>query len=1208
MKRFTMILALALLTVTPMLAERVTPEAARKVALTFFSNNGAKAIQLTDCSKDAGFPNLYIFNAEPGFVVMAADDCVQPILGYSFTNPFVTEGLPENISSWLQGYNDEIQSAIDHQVKASSKTAQQWKALLDGDPTTAKATMVVEPLIQTKWDQGSPYNNLCPSGYVTGCIATSMAQVMKYWNYPSHGIGSHSYMWNGEILSADFGGSTYYWENMTNTYGSNSTDLQKNAVATLIYHCGVSVDMNYGPNSGATPESVPVALINYFNYSSETHLLYRANYSDENEWISMLKAELDQNRPIWYRGTGSSGGHAFVCDGYNDADYFHFNWGWSGNCDDYYTINNLYPGPGGIGSGAYGIFNDGQAALFGLQPSIEGSAEAPVLTANLIQDTGVRDAQLNWNVVPAATAYQVYRNGVLIHTTDSETETSYLDIHIAYGTTTYYVRSVDTDGHLSWPSNYASVTIVFAAPTNLIAEQVDRSVQLSWNPCEGAESYNVYCNNCLIGNIVETSYNDIRTIAGNLDYFVRGVDSFGDESESSNHASLSVPFSTPIVENLEASTSEDAVALSWITPLWCYPNTPTATLTYGNGNYLGRALGYNNGVSRMYWGHRYPTSIISAYDNMYIYKVSFYANETGFFKVFIYQGTTSNHPLNLVMQQTVLVEAEGWVNIDMSSMPQIDASQDLWVFMYDPEARSFPGTYCSYSGSEGNYYSTNPTSSVYTSSGKAFLIKTFVSDGNYTYNLYQDGSIIAENINETSYNASLNENAANLFMVKTNYYGGETQASNKIGFAKGNASLPSFNMTANDKMTVTEGSKLTVSGTLSNENTANLILENNAQLINNSNGVQATMKKNISAYSQDGGWYLIASPITEDITPSTNCGLLTNNYDLYTFNQSEEMEWRNYEAQNFNISNKNGYLYANSGTSTLTFAGTLATSVDPTNLTYIANVEFSGFNLIGNPYPCNTYVDRSFYVMNEDGSDFTLGNNPIPPCTAILVQAHGTDENVTFSKTASKNEPNISISVAKASMRGDAIIDKAKVSFNENDQLEKYTLSDQSSRIYIQQNGNDFAVAFADHQTEMPVNFKAAKDGIYSINVETEDLELDYLHLIDNITGADIDLLATPSYCFEAKTTDYASRFRLLFNDTKDGSSTSSETFAYLNDGNIIINNASDATLQVVDMTGRVVFEGNAMHRVSTSGMTSGVYVLRLINGEKVETQKIVIE
>ena len=1129
MKKFALIVVLVLIIAMPMFAKRVTSETARIVATTFLNNNGAKSIQLTDLSNESGLPNLYIFNAEPGFVVMAADDRVQPILGYSMTGKFVTEDMPSNVRGWLQGYNDEIQSAIDNHAKASFKTAQQWKALLEGNPNASKSTTVVQPLIQTKWDQGSPYNDLCPSGYVTGCVATSMAQVMKYWNYPTNGIGMHSYMWNGEYLNADFSNTTYDWENMTNIYGSNSTDIQKNAVATLMYHCGVSVDMNYGPNSGATAESVPIALINYFNYSNETQLLYRSNYSDDNEWISMLKAELDQSRPIWYRGTGASGGHAFVCDGYDDANYFHFNWGWSGSCDDYYTVNNLYPGPGGIGSGAYGIFNDGQAALFGLQPSIVGSAEAPVLTANLIQDTGVRDVQLNWNVIPNATAYHVYRNGALIHTTNSEEETSYLDVHIAYGTNTYYIRSVDADNLLSWPSNYASVTIIFAAPTNLTAEQVDGGIQLSWTPCDAAVSYNVYCNNCLIENTDQNSYNDIRTISGNLDYFVRGVDSMGDESESSNHVSLSIPFSTPIVENLEASLSENTVALSWTSPTWCYPSTPTAILTYGNGNYTGKSMGYNNGVSRLYWGHRYPASNISSYDNMNIYKVSFYANETGFYKVFVFQGTTSNHPLNMVLQQTVLVEAEGWVNIELANTPQIDASQDLWVFMYDPEARNFPGTYCAYSGSEGNYYSTYPTSYVNTYPGRAFLIKTFVSDGTYTYNLYQDGIAIAENLSETSYNASLNYNTTNLFTVKTNYYGGETDASNKIGFAKGNATLTTLSLGENDQMTITENSKLTVSGMLRDVNANNLILENGAQLVNSTSGVKATVKKSISTYTQNGDWYLIASPMSENLTASNVTGLLSNDYDLYNFEQSEQLEWRNYKSQNFTINNKIGYLYANSGNLTLSLAGTMVSNTTATTLDFDNNANFKGFNLIGNPYPCNTYIDRSFYVLDGNGSEFTLGSNPIPPCSAILVQAQGMGESVTFSKNASKSEPNITIAVTKANTRDNAIIDQARISFNEKDQLAKFALSDRSGRLFIPKNGQDFAVAYANGESEMPINFKAAKNGNYSINIESENIELNYLHLIDNITGADIDLLETPSYIFEAKTTDPIERFRLSF-------------------------------------------------------------------------------
>jgi hypothetical protein len=335
-------------------------------------------------------------------------------------------------------------------------------------------------------------------------------------------------------------------------------------------------------------------------------------------------------------------------------------------------------------------------------------------------------------------------------------------------------------------------------------------------------------------------------------------------------------------------------------------------------------------------------------------------------------------------------------------------------------------------------------------------------------------------------------------------------------------------------MTVSPGSKLTVSGQLSSANNNNLVLENGAQLVNNSNNVHATVKKNISAYtgSQNNNWHLVASPISNNLSASAT-GLLSNNFDLYTFNQSADLEWRNYEAQSFSINNKNGYLYANSGNPTLIFQGTLAGNTTSTQLVYDNTATFKGFNLIGNPYPCNTNVNRSFYVMNEDGSDFILGSNPVAPCAAILVQAQGAGQSVTFSKNASKGQPDITISVTKSNISGDAIIDKVRVSFNENDRLSKYTMNPKKDMLYITQNGNDFAVAYADGESEMPVNFKTTEDGTYTLNVEAESLAPAYLHLIDDLTNTDIDLLATPSYTFEAKTTDSASRFRLMFTPNK---------------------------------------------------------------------------
>ena len=413
-------------------------------------------------------------------------------------------------------------------------------------------------------------------------------------------------------------------------------------------------------------------------------------------------------------------------------------------------------------------------------------------------------------------------------------------------------------------------------------------------------------------------------------------------------------------------------------------------------------------------------------------------------------------------------------------------------------------------------------------------------------------------------------------------------------------------------MTLTEGSKLTVSGTLRDVNADNLILENGAQLVNGSDGVLATVKKTVTAYTQDGGWNLIASPIADGITPSSDNGLLTNSYDLYTFDQSQDLEWRNYEANPkpfSTIDNKVGYLYANSGNlTTISFAGTLANTASATTLAYDGNATWAGFNLIGNPYPCNAYIDRSFYVLNTDGSDFTLGSNPIPPCSAILVQAQNSDDNsVTFSKEALDKKVSIVAKLTTMDAKGERVIDQARVCFDEADQLTKFTMGQGSARLYIPQGNRNYAVACANGQNEMPLNFKAAQNGTYTLDFEVEDMEADYLLLIDNMTGADVDLLTTPNYTFEASADDYESRFKLVFANYED-TNDDNVHFAYYADGEIrLVETCHDASLQVVDMMGRVVLAGDAMNRVSTSGMTAGVYVLRLINGEQVKTQKIVV-
>lgn len=1066
MKRFALIVALLLMVAMPMMAERVTPETAQKVAKTFLNNNGAKSAQLTDLTIAAGFSNLYIFSGEEGFVVMAADDCVQPILGYSLTGKFVTENMPANVKGWLEGYNDEIQYAIDSKMKASTETTKLWKDLIDGNTKAAKATTVVNALLQTTWDQNGYYyysggqwiiyelyNNLCPydsnagERTVTGCVATAMAQIMKYWSYPAYGVGSHSYTPSTHpeygVQSANFSATNYAWNNMPNELSSSSTTTQKNAIATLMYHCGVSVDMDYDVSanggSGAYSEDVPYALVHYFNYKSTASVKYKSAYSDNN-WINLLKTELNASRPVQYSGSGT-GGHAFVCDGYNSSNQFHFNWGWSGSNDGFYLLTSLNPGSGGSGGGNYNFTNN-QAAIIGIEPA--SNIAAPTnLTYTL---SGTQNITLTWNAVSAASSYNVYRNGSPIGSTSGTTfsETA------PYGSNSYYVRAVDSNGQQSLPSNTVTVYI---------------------------------------------------------------------------------EYSTPVVTNLTATLSGSNVNLSWTAPAWCYPPSPSATMTYGNGTNNGN-MGYGGGTN-VYWGHRYLASSLSSYNRMSFYRAAFYANETGTYKIFVYKGTTSNHPQTKLLEQSLNVGATGWFEFDLTTRLVIDSTKDYWVFIYDPNGRNYPATYCSYSGSEGDYYSTAPTSWVSSASDAlsenlAFLIRTYITDGVYSYDLWDNGTKVADNITNTIYTVSnVTSNVLHQYYVKTNYYGGDSDASNKADIVKGNVTVSSLSLGTTDKLTITAGSKLTVTGTLSNSVANNLIIENGAQLVNNSSGVKATVIKNISAYTRDQskGWHLIASPITESITQSSGNGLFSNTYDLYSYNQSEELQWRNIKAQSFALNNKGGYLYANSGNPVISFSGTLVGNTSATTLSYNANVTGKGFNLIGNPYPCNANANRSFYVLNADGSDFILGSNPVPPCAAILVQAQSANQSVTFSKASSKSSPSITLSIMH--VEDNTILDRVRINLDSDESLEKYTMREDNAKLFIQQNGQDLAVASANGANEMPISFKAAQGGTYTLSFEVENAEISYLHLIDKLTGKDINLLTTPNYTFEAHTSDPVERFRI---------------------------------------------------------------------------------
>ena len=313
---------------------------------------------------------VYTIGKNNGYVIIAGDDRANTILGYADSGSFDPENIPDGLQFWLAKFEREMARL------ANTPETNQNSTLLRMSNTQYET--LVSPLLgNIKWNQGYPYNNLCPlitingeqERTVTGCVATGMAQVMKYHQWPQKGIGSNSYITNTHKISlnVDFSKTTYDWENMTDTYNYSSTEEQQTAVATLMYHCGVAVNMNYDLSSGSNAHNMALALINNFGYNPDLQLINRDYYS-RNEWANLLKMELDASRPVLYSGSSPSVGHLFVCDGYNKDGLFHFNWGWAGASDGYFQLSALNPMSQGIGGGNDGDgFNSDESIVVGIR-------------------------------------------------------------------------------------------------------------------------------------------------------------------------------------------------------------------------------------------------------------------------------------------------------------------------------------------------------------------------------------------------------------------------------------------------------------------------------------------------------------------------------------------------------------------------------------------------------------------------------------------------------------------------------------------------------------------------------------------------------------------------------------------------------------------------------------------------------------------------
>lgn len=351
--QFLLVLLLAL-GYSPLQAKRITQWQAQQQAYSFWGKQMPQKAKAKSRTAITASPSdaYYVFNNDAGgFVIIAGDDAVTPVLGYTSTGSFDAENLPDGLKDLLKSYERQIAALGDNYV---------------ANQTATRAAFTGEKLLKTaEWNQNAPFNKYTPNNYVTGCVATAGAIVMKHHGYPAKGTGSHSYTWNGKTLSASFE-HTYDWASMPAKY-DGTNDAAFDGVAKLMAELGVAVEMQYAKGgSGASMEDLLTALKKYFGYSKYARLLAIADLGAE-VWNDRLRAEIDANRPILYSAVDSNkGGHSFVIDGYKDES-FSVNWGWGGYCDGFYRIGALNPETGGKPLGDQ--YNLSQSAVFSLQPS-----------------------------------------------------------------------------------------------------------------------------------------------------------------------------------------------------------------------------------------------------------------------------------------------------------------------------------------------------------------------------------------------------------------------------------------------------------------------------------------------------------------------------------------------------------------------------------------------------------------------------------------------------------------------------------------------------------------------------------------------------------------------------------------------------------------------------------------------------------------------
>lgn len=655
---------------------------------------------------------------------------------------------------------------------------------------------------------------------------------------------------------------------------------------------------------------------------------------------------------------------------------------------------------------------------------------------------------------------------------------------------------------------------------------------------------------------------------------------------------------------------------------------------YDNGTHAG-SVGIGGG--QFFWGIMFPAGSIEG-DVLTAVKAFDISAMAG--RLLIYNdGTTA--PEHLISTQNIEFTGAGdWV--EFKTDVTVDPSKNVWVVFFAADGAAYPMSTCSddngdangrWIGFGGGWYDLGNVGV----SGRANMIRAnFIDSSNLswtTVNNVTSPYTIDGLTPETRYAVRVKalcggEDGESKWATTTfttengyifitdgnwndgsNWYFGTVPPEGSSVTIQANTIIPSGYDAKADAITLDGGS---------------ITIKDGGQLHAN-NDVLATVEKEITGYTgEKDNYYLLSAPFRSSTSTENVTNLLNGTFDFYAFDGTQEEEWLNHKENAItSMGDGKGYLYANAAATTLQFTGMVAKQVSDlafvnggnynSTLNYDESTEFGTWNLVGNSLPHNGYayigtvdgyvsfVPTYYYKMNEAGDELTISNYIVKPCEGIFVKASAANQ---YAFVSSENYGDYSQQLRLNVTQGSKQVDLAIIDFSETQGLEKFQLNPSHTKLYIPMDGKDYAVAKASEVGEMPVSFKAEKNSTYTLGFNTENVKFGYLHLIDNMTSNDINLLETPSYTFVAKTTDYAQRFKLVF--ATGANNSVNETFAFISDGNIIVN--GEGKLQVVDVMGRVISQEENATSVATNGMTPGVYVLRLINGDNVRTQKIVVK